>query len=114
MAEETTPQATVAESGNPTGEKPAAKKAKEPALEDKPFQEFIEQYFTPSLKSALDKEGLTDVELAFKKQAIPIVGSDPGQSCWQVIGSWQGGKRQFQLYFLNEAINGQKAFSYTT
>lgn len=115
MAEETTiPQATVTESGKPTTEKPAAKKAKEPALEDKPFQEFIEQHFTPSLKSALDKEGLTDVELKFKKQAIPIAGSDPAQSCWQVIGSWQGGKRQFQLYFLNEAVNGQKAFSYST
>ncbi|MGB7522351.1 MAG: DUF2996 domain-containing protein, partial [Spirulinaceae cyanobacterium] len=27
------------------------------------------------------------------------------------IGKWQGGKRQFNLYFLDEDIKGQKGFS---
>jgi hypothetical protein len=60
----------------------------------------------------LTKQGLEDVELTFKKEALPIeVGANPTEQYWQVNGAWQGGKRQFNLYFLTEDINGQKAFS---
>lgn len=113
MAEETKPP-KVPKAVAADGEKPAAKKPKEPALEDKPFTEFMEQHFTPQLKSALDQAGLTDLELQFQKQAIPMIGADPSQAYWQVTGTWQAGKRQFQIYFLDETINGQKAFSWST
>ncbi|MEL6352527.1 MAG: DUF2996 domain-containing protein, partial [Cyanobacteria bacterium J06627_28] len=39
--------------------KPAAKKKeKPPKLEDKPFEEFMEQHYLPSLKEAMAKEGV--------------------------------------------------------
>ncbi len=85
------------------------KKVKPPALEDKPFTEFMEQDFTPSLKIALDKKGLKNVELDFKKDKIPVIGFESNPECWQVIGNL--GNRQFSLYFLDENVNGQKAFS---
>ena len=110
MAEETksTPKAS--------SEKPPAKakKAKPPKLEDKPFGEFMEQHFTPALQEAIQAEGIEDIQLQFSKQSIPIEGANPSEQCWQVVGNWQNGKRQFNLYFLDEDITGQKAFSYAT
>jgi hypothetical protein len=94
-----------------TGAKPTpAKKPKEPALEDKPFTEFMEQHFTPALREALGKKGLENLDLVFKKAKIPLSGNQG--ECWQVVGQWNRGERQFNLYFLDEDINGQKAFSY--
>lgn len=87
-----------------------AKKAKPPAPEDKPFNEFIEQDFNPALKQALAGQGIEDVKLTFAKQQLPIANSN--DTYWQVNGNWQSGQRQFNLYFLDENINGQKAFSY--
>ena len=88
----------------------AAKKPKEPTIEEKPFGEFMEQYFTPALKEALAKKGLPDVDLAFKKAKITPLANQ--SECWQVIGQCNRGQRQFNLYFLDEDINGQKAFAY--
>ncbi|MBR8827732.1 MAG: DUF2996 domain-containing protein [Gomphosphaeria aponina SAG 52.96 = DSM 107014] len=87
------------------------KKAKPPAVEDKPFTEFIEQHFTPALKEALASQGIKDVELTLAKENLPIGGTE---QCWQVKGNWQQGKRQFNLYFPDEDIKGKKAFSYGT
>lgn len=91
-----------------------AKKAKPPKLEDKPFNEFIEQHFHPSLQEALIAEGLDDIKLKFAKQKIDIQGFDSDQECWQIVGNWQQNSRQFNLYFLEEDISGQKAFSCAT
>lgn len=93
-------------------DKPAAKKKeKEPAIEDKPFTEFIEQHFTPALKKALESQGLKDVELTFKKDKLPLTGIPSNEESWQVSGYWPKVGRQFNLYFLDEDINGKKAFS---
>lgn len=97
--------------------KPAAKAAKAkkpPKLEDKPFSEFIQEHYLPALKEAMVKEGIEDVELTFVEQGVPIKGANPNEPCWQVVGKWQGGNRQFNLYFPDESIKGQKAFSYAT
>lgn len=97
-----------------TGDKPAAAKAKKekpPAVEDKPFPEFIEQEYLPALKSAFAKEGITDVEVTFVKDNIKIPGLSKGDTCWQVAGSWKNGQRQFNVYFPQEDISKQKAFS---
>lgn len=88
------------------------KKEKPPAIEDKPFTEFIEQHFVPTLKESLNKEGLTDIELSFTKAPISIVGASTDQSCSQIIGTWSNSQRQFIIYFPEESINGQKAFSF--
>jgi hypothetical protein len=106
----------------PKGEKPAAKegaedkpaaakKEKPPALEDKPFVEFVEQYYLPALQKAIAQQGVQDVQLSFAKQKLSIVGFDTSEECWQVMGKLQNGLRQFNLYFLDEDIQGKKGFS---
>lgn len=108
MSEETTPntESTKAKAA------PAAKKPAAPALEDKPFTEFMEQHFTPSLQKALLEYGLSDLHLSFTKAKLPVPNS--AETYWQVVGSWGKGQRQFNLYFLEDNINGKKAFSAST
>lgn len=100
------------------GDKPAAaakaKKEKPPAPEDKPFNEFIEQEYLPALKSALAEQGVKDLEVTFVKDKIQISGLSQNGGCWQVRGNWQSGQRQFSVYFPDEDINKQKAFSCAT
>ncbi|MGH7998926.1 MAG: DUF2996 domain-containing protein, partial [Brasilonema sp.] len=84
---------------------------KAPALEDKPFAEFIQQDYLPAVQKAIAKEGVQDLALNFAKQKIAIVGFDKSDECWQIIGSWQNGLRKFNLYFTEEDIQAKKAFS---
>lgn len=93
------------------GDKPtAAKKEKAPAVEDKAFLDFMQQDYVPALQKAIATEGVLDLKLSFAKQQVPIKGMQFDE-CWQVIGSWQNGYRQFNLYFPEENIQGKKAFS---
>ena len=96
------------------GEKPAAKAKKEkaPAVEDKPFAEFIQQNYLPALKAGLEGQGIEDLDLTFEKQRIPIMGYEQAPECWQVIGRWNSDRRQFIVYFFSENIQGQRGFSY--
>ncbi|MEH1940122.1 MAG: DUF2996 domain-containing protein [Nostoc sp.] len=100
-----------------TGEKPAAaakaaKKEKAPAVEDKPFVEFIEQDYLPALQKAIAQQGVQDLQVSFTKQKVPITGFESAEECWQIIGSWkETGLRQFNLYFPEEDIQGKKGFS---
>ena len=91
--------------------KKPVKKAKPPKLEDKPFLEFMQEHFIPGLKTTLDEKGLSNVDIAFQKDKVNVVGYESTPECWQVIGNLDN--RQFFLYFLEENINGQKAFSCT-
>ncbi|MBE9034166.1 DUF2996 domain-containing protein [aff. Roholtiella sp. LEGE 12411] len=97
------------------GEKPAAKAAKKekaPAVEDKPFVEFIQQDYLPALQKAIAQQGVQDLQVSFAKQKIPITGFESAEEYWQVIGSWsENGLRQFNLYFPEEDIQGKKGFS---
>lgn len=117
---ETTSQTSVKEKAksakDETEKKPAAKAKKEkpPAPEDKPFNEFIEQEYVPALKTAFAEQGVQDVELAFVKDKIKIPGLSQTDACWQIVGSWKNGQRQFNVYFPDGDINKQKAFSYAT
>lgn len=104
----------MTEAKSTPAKKAPAKKPKPPALEDKPFAEFMEQHFLPALSDALAKSGLTDVTLKFVEQALPITGSDASQQYWQVEGIWDNGNRQFNLYFFDATIKGPKGFSYAT
>jgi len=105
-----------AEADGEEGAKPAAKAKKEkpPALEDKPFADFIQQDYLPALKAGLAKQEIPNVDLTFEKRKINIVGFAQAPECWQVIGQWHSGDRQtreFNIYFFDEKINGQKGFS---
>jgi Protein of unknown function (DUF2996) len=100
-----------------TDEKPAAaaksaKKEKAPSVEDKPFVEFIEQDYLPALQKAIAQQGVQDLQVSFAKQKMPITGFESAEECWQIIGSWSEiGRRQFNLYFPEEDIQGKKGFS---
>lgn len=98
------------------GDKPAAKAKKEkpPAVEDKPFAEFIQQDYLPALKSAFAQQGIENVDLSFAKDKIQIPGLSQNGDCWQVVGSWQNGQRKFNVYFPDEDISKLKAFSWAT
>jgi hypothetical protein len=111
MAEETTttPEGQATET---TAEAKPAKKAKAPAIEDKPLNEFLEQHFRIAIEEAFNKQGIADLRLSLGKKKLPFAGMT--QECWQVVGNWLQGKRQFNLYFLEESLNGKKAFSSST
>ena len=131
MAEDNKEQATPkaeADSKAPQADKPAAKtdgdkkpakpaakkKEKPPKLEDKPFEEFMEQHYLPSLKAAMEKEGVDNLELAFAKQPIEVKGQNNTEPYWQVQGQWEEpveGSRQFNIGFIEESITGQKVFT---
>jgi hypothetical protein len=117
MAEEQTPspaQEPVSETGASAEAKPAAAKAKKekgPVVEDKPFAEFIQQDYLPALEKAFAKQGVAGWELSLVKQSIPIRGFDPSFNCSQVVGTL--GPRKFNIYFLEDNIQGQRAFSYS-
>jgi len=89
----------------------APKKEKPPAVEEKPFAEFIQQEYLPALEKAIAHQGVIDLHLNFVKQKYPIIGFDFPEECWQVVGIWQKGLRQFNLYFPEDNIQGQKGFS---
>lgn len=98
--------------------KPAAKKkAKPPKLEDKPFNEFMEQHYLPSLKEAMAKQGIDELSLEFAKRKIEVMGQSDNEDYWQVQGAWDEageGQRQFNIAFLDEDIKGQKVFTLTS
>ena len=105
-----------AEAGAEGDAPPKAKKEKAPALEDKPFADYVQHDFLPALKEGLAKQGVADVDLTFAKQKIAISGLTDSPECWQVIGRWNSGwkqPRQFNLYFLKDDIQGPKGFSYS-
>jgi hypothetical protein len=113
---EDNPNAAKPAAASPKPEKPAAakaaKKEKAPSVEDKPFVEFIEQDYLPALQKAIAQQGVQDLQVSFAKQKVPITGFESAEECWQIIGSWpETGRRQFNLYFPEEDIQGKKGFS---
>jgi hypothetical protein len=117
MAEETNNQEQIKPTAeNKAAAKPAAKAKAEkpPKLEEKHFSEFIAQHYLPALKEAMGQLGIRDVDLTFVQQGVPIKGTNSNEPCWQVVGKWQKGDRQFNIYFPDEDISGQKAFSSST
>ena len=99
--------------------KPAAKKKKEkpPKPEDKPFNEFMEEYYLPGLKKAMAEEGIDELNLEFAKRKIEVMGQSDSDDYWQVQGDWEEageGQRQFNIAFLDEDIKGQKVFTLTS
>ncbi|MBD2095519.1 DUF2996 domain-containing protein [Trichocoleus sp. FACHB-591] len=90
-----------------------AKKEKAPAVEDKPFAEFVGQHYLPALKTALEKQGLQNLDLSFVNQKVQVSGLTDAPDCWQIVGRWEGGRRQFNIYFFKDDIQGQRGFSFS-
>ncbi|MCT7975802.1 DUF2996 domain-containing protein [Laspinema olomoucense] len=102
-------KAAKAKDGEP--EAAGAKKAKAPAVEDKPFVEFIEQDYIPALKAALAQKGIEDLQIAWSKQKVTMPGFTSDETWAQVKGDWLGSQRHFRVYFPTEDIKGPRAFS---
>ncbi len=108
-APDSTPEAAAKAPAAEVSGKKAAKKEKPPALEDKPFTEFISQDFLPGLKQMLAKAGIPETELQFVKRRLPIAALGD-EECWQVIGQIQGG-RQFTIIFSKEDLQAAKFYT---
>ncbi len=106
-----TDSTTATETTEVAAKAPAAKKEKAPALEDKPFADFVQQDFVPAIQSGLSAQGLADLKLEFAKVPVNISGVPNVPDCWQIVGKWQNNTRQFNLYFFTEDIQGQRGFS---
>ncbi len=89
----------------------APKKEKPPALEAKPFTDFINQDYLPALTQALIARGIADLHVDFQQSKIPVKGFETEPECTQVVGHWNDGKRQFNVYFFDDNIQGQRAIS---
>ncbi|AKG20016.1 DUF2996 domain-containing protein [Calothrix sp. 336/3] len=115
MAEETNqnqaPEVPPSTEPEAKAAKPAAKKEKPPALEDKPFTDYIQQDYIPAIQKAIASEGISDLQLSFVKQKVPVKGMEQLEDCWQIVGSFSKGLCNFNVYFPDEDIQGKKAFS---
>ena len=74
MAEETNKNEAASEEKPKAAAKPAddkkpaaKKKEKPPAVEDKPFEEFMREHYVPALEKAIAGEGVEDLHLDFAK-----------------------------------------------
>ncbi len=95
----------------PADKKVPPKKEKPPAVEDKPFADFISQDYLPALQQALSEQGVSDLTIGLECTKIAVTGFETAPDCSQVVGRWSGGKRQFNLYFFDDNIQGQRAIS---
>jgi hypothetical protein len=105
------PATDTTDSAAPAEKKVSPKKEKPPALEDKPFADFIQQDYLPALTTALTEKGIADLQVSLERAKIPVKGFETASECSQVIGKWSGGKRQFNIYFFDDNIQGQRAIS---
>ncbi|MCH2048468.1 MAG: DUF2996 domain-containing protein [Trichodesmium sp. ALOHA_ZT_67] len=97
-----------------TETKPAGGKVKPeklPAVESKPFAEFVQQDYLPALQKALLEQGIDDLDLSLVKEKLPMIGFSSSEECWQVVGKFKKGQRQFNIYFPKKDIKGPRAFS---
>ncbi|MCX5968253.1 MAG: DUF2996 domain-containing protein [Cyanobacteria bacterium] len=84
----------------------AAVKAKPPALEDRPFEEFVPQLLLPALSREVEAYGGPAPVLSFEQGPMPVVGSP----CWMVLGALPG-ERRFWLCFTAADISAAKTLA---
>jgi hypothetical protein len=82
--------------------KPAAKAKKPPkaAQPDKPFPQLIQEDLIPVTLKALQKRGVTDAELKLEGKVL--------------LGSFNNGRRLFNVLFADESLEGSKLFACAT
>ena len=79
------------------------KPVKPPKLEDKPFEEFITNYFIPGLQKSIQDRGSNITEIQLVHADRPVVGG----SCWMVFCSLAE-DRKFWLCFDKKMITSDK------
>jgi hypothetical protein len=105
------PTAPVTDTATPESKPVPPKKEKPPAVEAKPFTEFIQQDYLPALTQALTAKGVTDLQIDLEQAKIAVKGFETAPECSQVVGRWNSGKRQFNIYFFEDNIQGKRAIS---
>ena len=79
------------------------KSVKPPKLEDKPFNEFITNYFIPELKLSIEDKGIVVRDIKLIEGIRPVVGGN----CWMVYCEISQ-QRRFWLCFNKEVITSDK------
>ena len=79
------------------------KPIKPPKIEDKPFKEFITEYYIPGLKESIKNKGSEIKEIKLVQGDRPVVGG----KCWMIFGEFYNDRR-FWLCFNNEIITSDK------
>jgi hypothetical protein len=110
MADEPASKPTADVGAKPASGGAKPKKEKPPALEDKPFQEFMQQDFLPALEKALKEQGMGDIQLSFAQKPLGVFGVQDSSPYWHVNGQWQQGGRQFNIVFTKDDIKSPKIF----
>ena len=83
---------------------PIAKKpVKPPKLEDKPFDEFINNHLIPGLKSSIEDKGTLVLDIKLIDGIRPVVGGN----CWMVFCEMSE-QRKFWLCFNKNIITSDK------
>ena len=75
-------------------------------IEDKPFDEFINNHLIPEFRTQLEVNGVPLKLIILKKDQRPVVGGE----CWVLHGEFLNGKR-FWLTFNSNNIKAQKNIS---
>ncbi len=79
------------------------KPAKPPKLEDKPFDEFINNHLIPELKSSIEDKGTLVCDIKLIEGIRPVVGG----KCWMVFCEMSE-QRKFWLCFNKKIITSDK------
>ncbi len=85
---------------------PPIKPQKIPKIEEKPFEEFINEHLLPSIENELKQKSCPVNSLVFRKGERPVTG---GQ-CWLIHGEFPTG-RKFYLTFSSDCIKSLKNIS---
>ncbi|MEM9117041.1 MAG: DUF2996 domain-containing protein [Cyanobacteria bacterium P01_D01_bin.6] len=90
------------------------KKAKPPKIEEKPFNEFIEQHFVPALDKALADDGWDGVKLSLVEAPLAVKGADQQETYWQLQGNHPSNLAHcFNIVFTKDDIKSSKFFYYS-
>ena len=79
------------------------KPVKPPKIEDKPFDEFISNYFIPGLKKSIQEKGSNVIDIKLINANRPVVGG----KCWIVYCELVD-DRKFWLCFNEKIITSDK------
>ena len=79
------------------------KPVKPPKLEDKPFDEFINNHLIPGLKSSIENKGVSVIDIKLIQGNRPVVGGN----CWMVFCEISE-QRRFWLCFNKETLTSDK------
>ena len=79
------------------------KPVKPPKIEEKPFEEFINNYFIPGLKQSIQEKGTDIKDIKLIEGNRPVIGD----YCWMVFCEFTN-DRKFWLCFNKEIITSDK------